>query len=152
MSTIVTAINPAEAGLHDEAIADLSAFEAVGCLACGSRASTPFLVGEDDLTGRPGRFTFVKCSHCELVYQSPRLTLEGIRPYYEDQYIAHQPHARWGLLATGALCLAGTVGPVVGDMRLQLVGVLGYAVLLPVVSFLLARLFARGRAVDQRSA
>jgi hypothetical protein len=59
---------------------------------------------------------------------------------------------RRGLLASGALCLAGTVGPVVGDMRLQLVGVLGYAVLLPVVSFLLARLFARGRAVDQRSA
>jgi len=59
---------------------------------------------------------------------------------------------RWGLLATGALCLAGTVGPVVGDMRLQLVGVLGYAVLLPVASFLLARLFARGRFVEQRSA
>ena len=81
MSTAVTAINPAGVVLHDDAAAKLSAFEAVGCLACGSRTSTPFLVGEDDLTGRPGRFTFVKCSDCELVYQSPRLTLDGIRPY-----------------------------------------------------------------------
>lgn len=91
-------INPAEAGVHDDSC-ERSVFESVGCLACASTVSTPFLVGEDDLTGRPGRFTFVKCSQCELVYQSPRLTLEGIRPYYQDQYIAHQPHARWGRLA-----------------------------------------------------
>ena len=51
---------------------------------------------------------------------------------------------RRGLLACGALCLAGAVGPAVGNMRLQLVGVLGYAVVLPVVSVLLARVFARG--------
>jgi 2-polyprenyl-3-methyl-5-hydroxy-6-metoxy-1,4-benzoquinol methylase len=78
---------------------ELPVLESVGCLTCGSRTSSPFLTGEDDLTGKPGRFTFVKCSDCGLVYQSPRLTLEGIRPYYEDQYIAHQPHARWGMLA-----------------------------------------------------
>jgi SAM-dependent methyltransferase len=77
----------------------LPALESVACLACGSADSAPFLTGEDDLTGKPGRFTFVRCLRCDLVYQSPRLTLEGIRPYYEDQYIAHQPHARWGLLA-----------------------------------------------------
>jgi hypothetical protein len=53
-----------------------------------------------------------------------------------------------GLLACGALCLAGTIGPVVGDMRMQLVGVLGYAGLLPVVSVLLARLFAREPSRD----
>ena len=98
MSTAVTAINPAD-GFHDAAAYELPALEAVGCLACGSRTSTPFLVGEDDLTGKPGRFTFVQCSQCGLVYQSPRLTLEGIRPYYEGQYIAHQSYARWGLLA-----------------------------------------------------
>jgi hypothetical protein len=55
---------------------------------------------------------------------------------------------RRGLLACGALCLAGTVGPVVGNMRLQLVGVLGYGGLLPVVAFLLARLFARAYAPE----
>ncbi len=108
--SLTATINPAEAGLHDamnpaaagldgDAAHEPSGFESVGCLLCGSRTSTPFLVGEDDLTGKPGRFAFVKCSHCELVYQSPRLTLDGIRPYYEDQYIAHQPHARWGALA-----------------------------------------------------
>jgi hypothetical protein len=51
-----------------------------------------------------------------------------------------------GLLACGVLCLAGTVGPAVGNMRLQLVGVVGYALVLPIVSWLLMRLFAR-RAV-----
>jgi hypothetical protein len=50
---------------------------------------------------------------------------------------------RRGLLACGALCLAGTVGPVLGNMRLQFVGVLGYGGVLPVVAFLLARLFSR---------
>jgi SAM-dependent methyltransferase len=92
-------LNPAKAVLHDTAEYALPAFEAVGCLACGSTDSSLFLTGEDDLTGKPGRFTFMTCAECGLVYQSPRLTLDGIRPYYEDQYIAHQPHARWGILA-----------------------------------------------------
>lgn len=48
---------------------------------------------------------------------------------------------RRGLSITGALCVAGIVGPAVGNMRLQLVGVLGYAGMLPVVCFMLARLF-----------
>jgi hypothetical protein len=50
---------------------------------------------------------------------------------------------RRALSICGVLCLAGTVGPVVGNMRLQLVGVAGYAGVLPVASFLLARLFWR---------
>lgn len=49
------------------------------------------------------------------------------------------------LLVCGALCLAGTIGPAVGDMRLQLIGVVGYAGVLPVVAILLARLFASNR-------
>jgi hypothetical protein len=53
---------------------------------------------------------------------------------------------RRALLTGGILCLAGTVGPAVGNMRLQLVGVVGYAAVLPVVSFLLMRLFARSAA------
>jgi hypothetical protein len=47
---------------------------------------------------------------------------------------------RIGFLICGALCMAGTVGPAVGNMRLQLVGVFGYALVLPVVCFLLARI------------
>ena len=52
---------------------------------------------------------------------------------------------RRGLLISGALCVTGIVGPAVGSMRLQLVGVLGYAVGLPVVCFMLARLFRSDR-------
>jgi hypothetical protein len=48
---------------------------------------------------------------------------------------------RRGLLISGALCVAGIVGPAVGNMRLQLVGVFGYAVVLPVVCLMLVRLF-----------
>ena len=48
---------------------------------------------------------------------------------------------------TGALCIAGLIGPVLGNMRLQLVGVFGYAVMLPVSAFSLARWFrTRARA------
>ena len=52
---------------------------------------------------------------------------------------------RRGLLISGVLCVAGLVGPAVGNMRLQLVGVLGYAGVLPVVCFMLARLFRSDR-------
>ena len=48
---------------------------------------------------------------------------------------------RGGLFISGVLCVAGIIGPIVGNMRLQLVGVLGYAAVLPVVCFMLARLF-----------
>ena len=50
-----------------------------------------------------------------------------------------------GLSICGMLCLAGAVGPSVGNMRLQSMGILGYAVVLPVVCVLLARVFRRGR-------
>ncbi len=59
---------------------------------------------------------------------------------------------RRGLLITGVLCVAGIIGPAIGNMRLQLVGVLGYAVVLPVVSFMLARLFRSDHAHSSRAA
>jgi hypothetical protein len=59
---------------------------------------------------------------------------------------------RRGLFGSGALCLAGIVGPAVGNMRLQMVGVLGYAVGFPVVAFLLVRLFARERSAIEEAA
>jgi hypothetical protein len=48
---------------------------------------------------------------------------------------------RRAFLLSGVLALAGTVGPLVGDMRLQRIGILGYAVVLPFAFFLLARFF-----------
>ena len=76
-----------------------SMFETVACLACGAPEALFFICAEDDLTGRPGRFAFDRCTHCGLVYQRQRLTLEHIRPYYDDEYIAHQRRNRWGVLA-----------------------------------------------------
>lgn len=59
--------------------------------------------------------------------------------------------ARRAMVLCGALCLAGTVGPAVGDMRLQRVGVFGYAVVLPVAAWLLRRVFeAEGDALPRR--
>jgi len=77
---------------------DPSMFEPVHCYLCNGVAVEPFITAEDDLTGRPGRFTFVRCSDCGLVYQAPRLTIEHIKSYYEDGYIAHRKN-NWGPLA-----------------------------------------------------
>jgi hypothetical protein len=48
---------------------------------------------------------------------------------------------RRGLLISGVLCVAGIIGPAMGNMRFQLVGVFGYALVLPVVCFMVAKLF-----------
>ena len=76
-----------------------STFEAVACYYCGGAAATQLLTAGDDLTGRPGRFTFVRCRDCSLVYQSPRPTLEHVKTYYESEYIAHRQPSDWGWLA-----------------------------------------------------
>ncbi len=73
-------------------------FEPVSCYLCGSQSSTPFISSVDDLTGRPGRFTFVQCAQCSTAYQSPRLTIEHIKSYYGEGYIAHRKTS-WGALA-----------------------------------------------------
>ena len=72
--------------------------EWVECYLCGGRACTPFVEAEDDLTGKPGRFTFVTCNQCGLRYQNPRLRIEHIGAYYDDEYIAHRKQSDWGPL------------------------------------------------------
>ena len=74
------------------------AFETVACYLCGETAFTPFLFAEDDLTGKPGRFRFVTCSRCGLRYQNPRLRVEHVKAYYDDEYIAHRKKKDWGVL------------------------------------------------------
>ena len=78
---------------------DVGQFEHVACYLCGSDSSTPFIWGEDDLTGKPGRFRFVTCDDCGLRFQNPRLTIENIKPYYSDEYIAHRKKSDWGVLS-----------------------------------------------------
>ena len=69
------------------------------------------------------------------------------------EHARDSPQERWktrmrrSLCITGWLCLAGPSGPVVGNVRLQLVGVFRYAVLLPIVAWMLSRWF---RAQEQQ--
>ena len=51
--------------------------------------------------------------------------------------------ARWSLFTSGALSLLGAIGPIVGDMTLQRIGILGYGIGLPIASFVLSRFFRR---------
>lgn len=73
-------------------------FETVACYLCGSKETRPLVSAEDDLTGKPGRFQFVACAQCGLAYQNPRLKLEQISAYYDDEYIAHRKKTNWGIL------------------------------------------------------
>jgi 2-polyprenyl-3-methyl-5-hydroxy-6-metoxy-1,4-benzoquinol methylase len=74
------------------------AMEAVACYGCGSTECRDLVFARDDLTGKPGRFRFVTCASCGLAYQNPRVALDRIREYYDDEYIAHRKN-EWGLLA-----------------------------------------------------
>lgn len=47
------------------------------------------------------------------------------------------------MILSGALCLAGLLGPALGDLQFQVLGILGYAGIFPVICLLLAILFAR---------
>jgi len=75
-----------------------SVVETLSCYYCGSNNSTDFLIAQDDLTGKPGSFRFVKCEDCGLVYQNPRIKVEHITEYYDNEYIAHRRKTNWGLL------------------------------------------------------
>jgi 2-polyprenyl-3-methyl-5-hydroxy-6-metoxy-1,4-benzoquinol methylase len=84
--------------LHAKRAPESAQFEIVSCYLCGSESCTPFIWGEDDLTGKPGRFRFVTCDDCGLRFQNPRLTIDNIKPYYSDEYIAHRKKTDWGVL------------------------------------------------------
>ncbi|MEP7380939.1 MAG: hypothetical protein ABI910_04595 [Gemmatimonadota bacterium] len=58
--------------------------------------------------------------------------------------------ARRSMQLAGTLCLLGTVGPLVGQMRLQLIGVAGYGVVLPVAAFAMAGWFRASRHALER--
>ncbi len=79
------------------AVAPAPFFERVVCYGCGAPGGRPFVEAEDDLTGKPGRFTFVQCERCGLAFQNPRVSIDHIREYYDDDYIAHR-RTNWGFL------------------------------------------------------
>lgn len=55
---------------------------------------------------------------------------------------------RDALTISGVLALAGLAGPLLGDMRLRNIGVVGYAVVFPVAAALLALHFRRASAIE----
>lgn len=73
-------------------------WENVACLYCEGNVYSHFMDAEDDLTGKPGKFTFVRCQICDLIYQNPRLNIDKIKDYYDDEYIAHRKSNNWGIL------------------------------------------------------
>ncbi len=77
---------------------DKRQFESVPCYYCGSEDCSDLVVAQDDLTGKPGSFRFVTCNGCGLAYQTPRLSLDHIGAYYDDEYISHRKKTNWGLL------------------------------------------------------
>lgn len=60
---------------------------------------------------------------------------------------------RVGLTTSGLLCIAGLIGPTVGDLNWRFIGVLGYGVVFPIVCFMIGLLFknAASRSQDQAS-
>ncbi|HMD42257.1 MAG TPA: hypothetical protein VKH45_04205 [Candidatus Acidoferrum sp.] len=54
-----------------------------------------------------------------------------------------QNTVRASMTLSGTLCVVAVLGPVLGDMRIQWLGILGYAFVLPVACIFLAVLFAR---------
>jgi hypothetical protein len=73
----------------------------------------------------------------------------GLALLFAAPVLRDRDHARPAYRALqigGSLCLFGAVGPAVGSMELQRLGVFGYAVVWPVACILLARVFARWRA------
>ncbi|MCI5222442.1 MAG: class I SAM-dependent methyltransferase [Candidatus Electrothrix sp. AR4] len=77
---------------------DKDKFEQVSCPCCTGAETNHFCNAEEDLTGKPGTFTFVTCEQCGLVYQNPRLALEHIGEYYDKEYIAHRKKKDWGVM------------------------------------------------------
>ncbi|OGR04112.1 MAG: hypothetical protein A2284_09235 [Deltaproteobacteria bacterium RIFOXYA12_FULL_61_11] len=64
--------------------------EYVSCYLCGADDTEDFLRVGDHYTGKPGLFRFVTCKQCGLVYQNPRLTLEEVKEFYDDNYVSHR--------------------------------------------------------------
>lgn len=73
-------------------------FETINCYGCNGNKYTFFLKGEEDLTGKEGEFQYVKCDHCSMVYQNPRIALSQIKEFYDGEYIAHRKKKNWGIL------------------------------------------------------
>ncbi len=68
------------------------AFEQPACCLCGSVRRIPLIEVRDYEVGFRGPFQVVRCAQCDLVYTSPRPTLEALlEHYYPDDYLCYKP-------------------------------------------------------------
>lgn len=76
-----------------------------GCDVCGSRSYRKLFSGPDRLVSLPGRFTFVECTGCGLIYQQPRPAWEQLRLHYESEYPPYEDLERQAARPLGRLLL-----------------------------------------------
>jgi len=142
------------AALHDVAAAERKVFGVValsfGILFAGTTSLVHFL--ELTATRQLGTSGIVwpsKAYAAELLAWDVFL---GLALFFSSLVFANDKSARSAanaLRLTGVLCVLGTVGPVIGNMRLQFVGVFGYAVVLPFAAFQLAAWFGSSEAPER---
>lgn len=68
------------------------------------------------------------------------LSLLFVAPVFQGEGLKRK--IRVLLTTTGILCIAGSLGPLSGDMRFQFISVLGYGVFLPMVWLMVAKDFS----------
>lgn len=66
--------------------------EEIACNLCGTDHAQPFMVATERRFGLDGRFEYVRCRECGLVYMNPRPATNVVATWYPDMlYYAHQP-------------------------------------------------------------
>lgn len=76
---------------------DAFRFESVTCHGCGMDDDSFFLVGEQDMSGKEGKFQYVNCNHCGLTYQNPRIHIDQIKDFYDKDYLAYKSKRDLGI-------------------------------------------------------
>jgi SAM-dependent methyltransferase len=68
--------------------------EKISCNLCGSKDSTFLFDAKDRLHGISGKFSYVRCSECGLVYMNPQVLPEEIGKLYPSDYAPHSTSAK----------------------------------------------------------
>ena len=63
------------------------------CNLCGSASAKPLFSAIDRLYGLKGRFQYVRCDNCGLVYMNPQVTPDCISQIYPENYAQHQAYS-----------------------------------------------------------
>lgn len=61
------------------------------CNYCGENTGIVVVRGGDLLEDLPGTFQFIKCNHCGVLRQEPRLDWEDLASFYQPGYVCHSP-------------------------------------------------------------